>query len=587
MRPGDIVADKYRVDSVIAKGGMGTVYAATHVTLRQRVAIKELLPGAVIVRGASERFLREAQMAALLTSRHVLRILDFGQIDGLPFIVMELLNGHDLASELRRCKKLSVERATDYVLQACVGVAEAHARGIIHRDLKPGNLFLSHSVDGAVEIKVLDFGISKILSNADAQVDLTKTSNVLGSPRYMSPEQVRSSKHVDQRSDIWALGVILYQLVSGKRPFEGPTESAVLAQIVADPPPPLHTLEPTIPAAFERLVLNCLEKNPERRPGCILALARGLMEFAPDATRYLESIEHISSPPAAGPSAFGDRSGKARPATWQAATPSPAAAAPDKPRSTLSAGTGSTPVIDPGLLSAVGAGRAAIEARGSVAPAQSDAAIAADSDTAVIARSTSASSGESSSGSPAEPSCPEHSALASSASRTTIAYPTGLRFSRAFVAALGLIALGIVSRSLWRANERATTPVLTERSMPTDASEISSMKTLPVTGSTGSLGGPIVTGDTPSTDASAPVEQPESIAETTAMPARAGTSRARAPAAPVKSATPKPAAQPSGSHATAAGGTTSRGTRTQSIVKKDVASSVLDDQGTPIRRVVQ
>lgn len=161
MRPGDIVADKYRVDSVIAKGGMGTVYAATHVTLRQRVAIKELLPGAVIVRGASERFLREAQMAALLTSRHVLRILDFGQIDGLPFIVMELLNGHDLASELRRCKKLSVERATDYVLQACVGVAEAHARGIIHRDLKPGNLFLSHSVDGAVEIKVLDFGISK------------------------------------------------------------------------------------------------------------------------------------------------------------------------------------------------------------------------------------------------------------------------------------------------------------------------------------------------------------------------------------------------------------------------------------------
>lgn len=330
MRPGEIIVDKYRVDSVIATGGMGTVFAATHLALGQRIAIKVLLPEAATQPEIIERFLREARATALLNNPHVIRIFDFGQVNGLPFIVMEFLNGHDLATELRLRGKLPVERVADYVLQACVGLAEAHARGIVHRDLKPGNLFLSHTIDGRVEVKVLDFGISKVLSDSATELELTKTSSVLGSAPFMSPEQIRCSKHVDTRSDIWSLGVILYRLVSGQHPFTGANRSAVVAQIVADPVRPLRELEPTVPAGFNRLVLRCLDKDPAGRPQSILEFARKLIEFAPGAAQCLESIEGISiAPPPERPTSS-ELSGKVR-----ALAPAPALASSEGTRASV------------------------------------------------------------------------------------------------------------------------------------------------------------------------------------------------------------------------------------------------------------
>jgi serine/threonine protein kinase len=294
---GDVIASKYRVDRILGTGGMGVVVAATHVRLQQPVALKFLLPAHVANPEAVERFAREARASAQLRNEHVCRVSDVDAFaDGSPYIVMELLDGLDLASILKRTGPLPVATACNYALEACLGVAEAHALGIVHRDLKPANLFLTKRPDGRPLIKVLDFGIAK--ASSDRGFDLTQTSVVLGSPGYMSPEQLRSSRQVDPRSDIWGIGVILYELVSGRPPFTGATITELALRIAMDPPPPLHTTPPE----FEAVVARCLAKEPDDRYADLARLARALVPFADDgASELANSVEqmlrHRGAPP--------------------------------------------------------------------------------------------------------------------------------------------------------------------------------------------------------------------------------------------------------------------------------------------------
>jgi serine/threonine-protein kinase len=284
---GEVVAGRFVVERVLGVGGMGVVVAAHHSHLDQTVAIKFLRRDAAKEELAVNRFLREARAAIALQSEHVVRVMDAGRLDdGLPYLVMEYLSGQDLDQVLEQRGRLPLEEAVEYLLQAMEAVADAHAAGIVHRDLKPSNLFVTKRADGSPHIKVLDFGISKAFDATGAQqVNLTATSMTLGSPLYMSPEQVRSSKMVDARTDVWALGIIAYELLAGVQPFEAETVTGLCAKIVADEPPPLRSIRPDVPAAFEAVVLHCLEKNPASRYQSVAELASALRPFASAAAR--------------------------------------------------------------------------------------------------------------------------------------------------------------------------------------------------------------------------------------------------------------------------------------------------------------
>src|SRR5581483_9981572 len=224
--PGSILLGKYRVEGMLGQGGMGVVLKVTHLGLSEELAIKVLLPGAATNPEVTARFLREAQSAVRLRGEHVGRVSDVGMLpEGLPFMVMEFLRGVDLCGELARRTTLPVGEAVDYTLHACEALAEAHTLGIIHRDIKPANLFLTTRPDGTPLIKVLDFGISKA-SGLDSMA--TRTEMVMGTPGYMSPEQMKTAKDVDARTDIWALGIVLYECLTGKRPFYGESFSAIV-----------------------------------------------------------------------------------------------------------------------------------------------------------------------------------------------------------------------------------------------------------------------------------------------------------------------------------------------------------------------
>ena len=274
---GDIVGGRYRVERVLGTGAMGVVVAATHVRLGHAVAIKFMLPGAIGNEQSVARFLREARAAANLRSEHVARVSDVDTLDeGTPYIVMEYVEGHDLAHVLQTQGPISVRDAATYVIQACDALAEAHAAGIIHRDIKPANLFLTTRRDGSPLIKVLDFGISKANQLTEAGLVGTNTQALLGSPLYMSPEQMNSPRQVDARSDIWSLGITLYQLTTGRPPFSAETLPALFVQIVQGAPYPMRDVRPDVPDAFAATVMRCLEKDPQRRFASVDELARAL-----------------------------------------------------------------------------------------------------------------------------------------------------------------------------------------------------------------------------------------------------------------------------------------------------------------------
>jgi hypothetical protein len=292
VREGEVLAGKYRIERVLGRGGMGVVVAAHHVQLAQRVALKFLLPEACANGEAVARFLREARAAVQIQSEHVARVSDVGQLEnGSPYMVMEFLQGSDLGATLAERGPLPIPEALDYLLQAMEAVAEAHSIGIVHRDLKPANLFLTRRRDGSPLVKVLDFGISKA-TQGEGGLSLTTTSAVMGSPLYMSPEQVRSAKDVDARADIWALGVILQELLVGAPPFLADTASALFAAIIADPPVPLRTRRPDAPPALEAVLARCLEKDRSRRYSNVAELAAALEPFAPASSAI--SVARVS-----------------------------------------------------------------------------------------------------------------------------------------------------------------------------------------------------------------------------------------------------------------------------------------------------
>ena len=301
-RAGDRIAGKYQVEQVLGAGGMGVVVAARHVALKQQVAVKFLLPSATRFPDATARFLREAQAAVAIRSEHVARVLDVGTLEtGAPYMVMEYLAGTDLRRLLQARGALPVAEAVDFVLQAGEAIAEAHALGIVHRDLKPANIFLTHRADGSSLVKVLDFGLSKMSAEeTGGERGLTATDVVAGSPEYMSPEQVRSLKNVDGRADIWALGVVLYELLTGRRPFGGPTAAAVCASVAADTPAPVRSHRADIPEGLERVIGACLEKDRNRRIATMGELAAALAPFAGACSAA--SIERVGrlSPMGAG-----------------------------------------------------------------------------------------------------------------------------------------------------------------------------------------------------------------------------------------------------------------------------------------------
>ncbi len=334
IQPGDILCDRYRVDRVLGAGGMGVVVLAEHIELRERVAIKFLLDSSAEDTELSERFLREARAAVKIRSEHVVRVSDVGRLpSGAPYLVMEYLEGEDLGQRLER-GPVPIEDAVDYVIQCCEAMHVAHRSGIVHRDLKPANLFLTQRPDGSPIIKVLDFGISKVAGPEAQQLSLTRTQAMMGSPLYMSPEQMRSSKDVGPSTDIWALGVILHELISGDVPFTGTAVTEVLVKVMQDTPPRLRALRPDVPEGLEAAVLRCLAKSPADRFPSVAALAVALTPFASGHTLGLQrrlQAASLNDPAPAAPAGEERRFAATR---VEGAPPSPPAASAARPGAT-------------------------------------------------------------------------------------------------------------------------------------------------------------------------------------------------------------------------------------------------------------
>ena len=283
---------KYRILKQVAEGGMGTVAIAEHVVLGQRVAIKFVLSDLVNEEGVVDRFMREAQAAAGLQSDFVARVFDVDRLDdGTPYMIMEYLEGEDLDDVIEASGPLPIHTAVDYTLQVLDALAEAHALGIIHRDLKPANLFLARRPDRTRRMKVLDFGISKVVQSRRSGGATTGTKSVLGSPSYMSPEQIESSKNVDQRTDIWSIGVVLYELLTAITLFDGPSVGVIFAKVLRDRPPPIGQLRPDLPAALADAIDKCLAFDRKDRFASAVQLMKALSPFASKHARM--SMVHV------------------------------------------------------------------------------------------------------------------------------------------------------------------------------------------------------------------------------------------------------------------------------------------------------
>jgi serine/threonine-protein kinase len=301
VKEGDVLAGKYRVERVLGVGGMGAVVAATHLQLGTRVALKFLLPEAALNADFVGRFSREARAAASIKSEHVARVSDVGTLEnGSPYIVMEHLEGRDLASVIEeKGATLDPATAVDYVLQASEAIAEAHAMGIVHRDIKPANLFLAARPGGVPVVKVLDFGIAKQTGAADA--GLTRTATLVGSPLYMSPEQLTDTKGIDTRTDIWSLGVTLYELLAGVTPFVGDSMPMIVGLILSGRYQSLSEVRPDVPEGLATAIARCIRPREERFAN-VAEMAMAFGPFAPAASvRLVERVSRILSLPSMPP----------------------------------------------------------------------------------------------------------------------------------------------------------------------------------------------------------------------------------------------------------------------------------------------
>jgi serine/threonine-protein kinase len=280
-QPGAIIDEKYCVEGVIGRGGVGLVVVAMHLQLGQRVAIKMIRDDVPMQRELLERFLREARAASMIRSEHVARVLDVGRLaTGRPYIVMEYLEGEDLDQVVAR-GPLPYILAVDLTLQACEALAEAHRSGIIHRDLKPANLFLARRPDGAPLVKLLDFGISKIQPlTAQRSGRSVETTSIMGSPGYMAPEQMKSTRDVDARADVWSLGAVLYEMVAGVPAFGGANMIEILNAIAACNPVPASERKPGVPRELDKIIGRCLTTDPAGRFQTIAELAVALRPYA-------------------------------------------------------------------------------------------------------------------------------------------------------------------------------------------------------------------------------------------------------------------------------------------------------------------
>lgn len=302
LRPGEVILKKYLIEEVLGEGGMGLVFKAKHLRIGESVALKLLHPEWARDPTIVARFEQEARSSIRIRSEHVAKVMDIETLEsGAPLMVMELLHGRDLSDEILG-RQVPLHEAVDIILQACTALAEAHALGIIHRDIKPANLFLTRRADGTRLLKVLDFGIAKALDEVPDNSSLTRTQDVIGSPMYMSPEQIRSSKNVDQRTDIWALGVIFFEMLSGETPFGGETSPAVLAAISADPPRDLpHEVEnEQLRAFFQR----ALAKRPDARFRHIGEFAEALGDLSPGYDEVVVRINRIVHGQVVAPDSF-------------------------------------------------------------------------------------------------------------------------------------------------------------------------------------------------------------------------------------------------------------------------------------------
>jgi eukaryotic-like serine/threonine-protein kinase len=332
LAEGELLGGRYRIEVPLAQGGMGAVFVATDLELRTRVAVKVLLPQVADQLVSRARFEREARAAARLTSPHAVRVLDVGTGEsGALFVVMELLVGEDLENRCQRVGPLFARDVAGMMLQACDALAEAHALGIVHRDVKPRNLFAVHGVNGQTFLKVLDFGISKWTESQEHTV-VTRSSEVLGTPHYMSPEQLMSPRDVDARADVWGLGATMYRLLGGRRPFDAATIPHVCSLVLSASPKPLSSIRLDLPPAFVAVVERCLEKEPSARFPSVLELARALRPFVSLEPTLLLAPEPEASSDSAPRVAQGEpgRGG----ATASASLPRPAARMSAPPRLT-------------------------------------------------------------------------------------------------------------------------------------------------------------------------------------------------------------------------------------------------------------
>jgi len=298
IEPGSILLDRYRAETVLGIGGMGIVVSATHLQLGTHVAIKFLLPKFATSTEAAQRFVREAKAASRIPSEHIARVLDTGTSPKLgPFIVMEYIEGGDLSRHLKNGHVFQVPEVIDYMVQACEALAHAHAAGIVHRDVKPANLFLGTRADGLPIVKVLDFGISKVAEDS-GDMNMTKTTAILGSGYYMSPEQMRSSKNVDHRTDIYGLGITFYELLTRTVPFMAETFADLAIKVAVDPPDPIARHRNDVPPGLADAIAKAYAKKPDERYQNVGEMVLALAPWAAVETLpMIESIQRLTGAP--------------------------------------------------------------------------------------------------------------------------------------------------------------------------------------------------------------------------------------------------------------------------------------------------